>query len=104
MSLNAMSALRIGALLAVAAGCSWGAGQYLDERAFERRNAAAISICGSLTAGMSIADAQSRARAITGAMVGAVNDRLVVRIPGQSLCVAETAGGRVRSAASVRRD
>lgn len=38
MSLNAMSAFRIGALLAVAGGCAWGAAQYSDARAFERRN------------------------------------------------------------------
>ena len=99
MSLIARSVLRIGTLLAALAGCAWGAAQYSDWRSFERRNPDAIAFCGSLTPGMPIADAQGRARAISGAMVAMVNHRLVVRFPGQNLCVVEITGGRVHSAA-----
>lgn len=102
MSLNAMSAVRIGALLAAAIGCAWGTGQYMDVHAFEQRNAAAMAICSSLTPGMAVADAERRAHSITGAAVTVGNERLVVRIPGQSLCVAEIANGQVRSAAVAR--
>ena len=104
MSLNAMSAVRIGALLVVAAGCAWGAGQYSDWRAFQRRNPDAIAICALLTPGIAIADAERRARANHDAMVASANGGLVVRIPGQSLCVVEVADGRVASASVVRND
>jgi hypothetical protein len=102
MSPNARPALRIGALLAIAAGCAWGAGQYADLRAFERRNPDAMALCGSLRPGMAVADAESLAHAVNGAMVATVKDHLVVRIPGERLCVAELASGRVRSAAVAR--
>lgn len=102
MSLNAMSAFRICALLAVAVGFAWGGGQYADLRAFERRNTDAMAICSALTPGMGVADAERRARSINGAVVASVNGSLVVRIPGQSLCVAEMANGRVRSAGLAR--
>ena len=46
--------------------------------------------------------AEGRAHAVDGAVVVRVNGRLVIRIPGQSLCVVETVGGRVRSAAVAR--
>jgi hypothetical protein len=104
MSLNAMSAVRIGAVLTVVAGCAWGAGQYLDVHAFGQRNADVTAICSSLAPGTAIADAEGRARSISGAVVATVNDRLVVRIPGQSLCVAEIANGRIRFAAVARND
>jgi len=51
---------------------------------------------------MAVADAERRARSINGAVVVTVNDSLVVRIPGQSLCAAAFANGRVRSAAVAR--
>ena len=102
MSLNARSAFRIAALLALATGCAWGAGQYADLRAFEKRNADAMAICGSLTPGMPTSEAESRAHAVDGAVVATADGRLVVRIPGQSLCVVETFGGRVRSATVAR--
>jgi hypothetical protein len=102
MSLNAVSSLRIGALLATAAGCAWGAIQYSDLGAFERRSPDAMALCGSLTPGMAVADAEGRAHAINGAMVATVNDKLVVRISGQSPCVVEIAGGHVRSASVAR--
>jgi hypothetical protein len=102
MSLNAMSAVRIGALLAVAVGCAWGAGQYLDSRTFERRNADAIAMCGAFTPGMAIAEAKGRADAVSGAKVAFAGDNLVVKIPGQSLCFIVIVGGRVRSAAVAR--
>ena len=51
MSLNAMSAVRIGALLAVAAAGAWGAGRYLDLNAFKLRNADAIAMCEGFTPG-----------------------------------------------------
>ena len=47
MSLNATSTFRIGALLGIAGICAWGGAQYSDGRAFERRNAGAMAICGS---------------------------------------------------------
>ncbi len=102
MSLNARSAFRIAALLAVAAGCAWGAGQYVDMRAFEKHNADAMAICGSLAPGIPISEAEGRAHAVEGAVVVTVNGTLVIRIPGQSLCVVETVDGRVRSAAVAR--
>ena len=104
MSLRAMSAFRIGALLAVAAGCAWGTGQYLDLRAFAERNAEAISMCGVFTPGMAIADAKGRADAIKGAKVISVDQNLIVRTPGQSPCLIEIADGRVRSAAVAQND
>lgn len=102
MSLNLRAAFRIVALLAAATGCAWGAGQYVDLRAFEKRNADAMAICGSLTPGMPISEAEGRSHAVDGAVVVTLDGRLVVRIPGQSLCVVETVGGRVRSAAAAR--
>ena len=102
MSLNAWSALRIAGLLLVATGCAWGAGQYLDVRSFQKRNADTIALCGSMTPGMLVGEAESRARAVEGAVVAPVNGNLVVRIPGQSLCFLEIVGGRVRSAAVAR--
>ena len=102
MLLNAWSALRIAALHVVAAGCAWGAGQYMDMRSFQKRNADAFAICGSLTPGMSVGDAESRAHGVDGAVVAPVNGNLVVRIPGQSLCIVEIVGGYVRSAAVAR--
>ncbi len=102
MSLIAKSTLRIGALLATAAGGAWGAVQYSDFRAFGRRNPDAIALCGSLTPGMTVADAEGRAHGISGVTVAKVNDSLVVRIPGQSLCVVDVTGGHVRSASVVR--
>ena len=61
-----------------------------------------MAVCGSLTPGMPIAEAESRAHAVDGAVVVTVNGTLVIRIPHQSLCVVETVGGRVRSAAVTR--
>ncbi len=104
MSLNAMSAFRIGALLAVAAGCAWGAGQYLDSRMFERRNADAIAMCDAFTPGMAIADARRRAEATSGAKVASVDHNLIVRIHGQSPCLIAIVGGRVESAAVAQND
>lgn len=102
ISLNAGSAFRIAALLAAATGCAWSAGQYVDLRGFEERNAEALAICGSLTPGMPISEAEGRAHAVDGAVVVTVNGSMVIRIPGQSICVFETVGGRVRSAAVAR--
>ena len=102
MSLNPWSALRIAALLVLATGCAWGAGQYLDARSFQKRNADAIAFCGSLTPGMPVGEAESRAYAVNGAVVAPVNGNLVVRIPGQSLCYVEIVDDRVRSAAVAR--
>lgn len=104
MSLNAMSAFRIGALLAVAAGCAWGAGQYLDSRTFERRNADAIAMCDAFTPGMTIADAKGRANGISGAKIASVDHNLIVGIPRQSPCFIAIVGGRVESAAVARND
>ena len=98
MSLNARSAFRIAALLVVATGCAWSAGQYLDVRSFEERNADAMAVCSALTPGMPVAEAGSRARAV----VVTESGRLMVEIPGQSPCVVETVGDRVRSAAMAR--
>lgn len=83
-------------------GCAWGAGQYDDLRAFEKHNADAMTNCGSLTSGMPISVAEGRAHAVGGAVVVTVNGTLVIRIPGQSQCVVETVGGRVRLAAVAR--
>lgn len=102
MPLNTRSVLRIAALLVVATGCAWGAGQYLDFRAFGKRSADAMAICGSLTPGMSVVEAERRAYTVDRAIVATNNGRLVIRIPGQSLCVVETDGERVRSAAVAR--
>ncbi len=102
MSLNPWSALRIAALLVLATGCAWGAAQYLDARSFQRRNADAIAFCGSLTPGMPVSQAESRAHAVNGAVVAPVNGNLAVRIPGQSLCFVEIVDGRVRLAAVSR--
>ena len=102
MSLNARSVFRIAALLAVATGYVWGAGQYVDLCAFEKRNADASAICGSMKPEMPLSEAEGRARAVDGAVVVTVDGRLMVRIPGQRLCVVETIGGRVRSAAVAR--
>lgn len=104
MSLIAKSPLRIAALLLVATGCAWGAGQYLDLRAFDKRNADAMAICSALTPGMSVVEAESRARAVDRGVVVTNNGRLVIRIPGQSLCVVETDRDRVHSAAVARND
>ena len=104
MSLNAKSPLRIAALLLVATGCAWGSGQYLDLRAFEKRNPDAMAICSALTPGMSVVEAESRARAVDRAVVVPSNGRLLIRIPGQSLCIVETNGHRVHSAAVARND
>ena len=78
------------------------AGEYLDARSFKKRNAGAIAICGALTPGMSVGEAEIRARAIDGAVVAPGNGKLVVRLPGQSLCFVEIVGGRVRSATVAR--
>lgn len=102
MSLNAKSPLRIAALLLVATGCAWGAGQYFDLRAFEKRNASAMASCSALTPGMSVAEAEIRAHTVDRAVVVTNSGRLVIRIPGQRLCVVETVGDRVHSAAVAR--
>ena len=104
MSMNAMSAVRVGALLVVAVGCAWGAGQYSDWRAFERRNPDAIAICASLTPGIAIADAERHARASRDAIVASVSGGLVVKIPDQSPCIVKVADGRVASASVARND
>ena len=98
MSPNSWSPLRIAALLLVATGCAWAAGGYLDARSFHKRNADAMAICGALTPGMSVGEAETRARSVDGAVVVPGNGKLVVRLPGQSLCFVEIVGGRVRSA------
>jgi hypothetical protein len=104
MSLNSWSAFRIAVLLLVATGCAWGAGQYLDARSFHRHNADAIAVCGTLTPGMPVAQAESRSHAVDGAVVTPVNGNLVIRIPGQSLCFVEMVDGHVRSATVARND
>lgn len=102
MSLTPWSLLRITGLLLVATGCAWAAGEYLDARSFDKRNAGAIAICGALTPGMSVGEAESRARATVGAVVVPGNGNLVVRLPGQSLCFVKVVSGRVRSATVAR--
>lgn len=100
--MNAWSLLRIAALLLVAAGFAWAAGEYSDVCSFQKRNAAAIVACGALTPGMPAGEAERRARALHGAEVVQENGKLVVRVPGQSLCIVEIVGGRVRSSTVAR--
>ncbi len=89
MSINPWSAPRIAALLLVAAGAAWGTGQYLDMHSFQTRNADVIAFFDSLTPGMPVSQAESRAHAISGLAVALVNGNLVVRIPGQNLCLVQ---------------
>jgi hypothetical protein len=102
MSLNVWSFFRIAALLLVATGCAWVAGEHLDKRSFQNRNSAAIAACEALTPGMPVGEAESRARAFHGAVVVPGEGKLLVRVPGQSLCFVEIVGGKVRSATVAR--
>jgi hypothetical protein len=85
ISLNVRSALRIVALVAMAIGCAWGVGQYVDKHAFDTLNADAIAVCESLTPGMPVADAEARARKVSGSVVKTgerTNGRLLIKIVG----------------------
>ncbi len=98
MPLNLKPALRIVAMLAAVLVCAWGVVQYLDYRAFLHRNTNAMALCRSLTRGMTVQEAEGRARAIAGTLVANANGRLIVRFAGEGPCVVEIQAGKVQSA------
>jgi hypothetical protein len=98
MSLNLKPVLRIVAALAAVLVCAWGVVQYLDYRAFLHRNANAMALCRSLTRGMTVEEAERRARATTATLVANANGRLLVRFAGEGPCLVEIQAGKVQSA------
>ncbi len=97
-------ALRIALLVAATLACAWAVLRYLDVRTLQQRNADIVALCATLAPGMPAAEAERRARAAGAIVARTMDGRLVVKIPGQRVCVAETAGGVLRSAAVARGD